>query len=100
MIVGVAIIAVGIAATTLPVVLGDTLSLAYSVAGWVVTGLGVGLAHPASAATAFSRSPEGKEGFVSSSLLLADLFTSAVAIGVGGAPIEFGCASGEGSRSG
>lgn len=87
---GMAVMAVGIVATTLPVILGGTPGLAYSVAGWVVTGLGIGLAHPTSAATAFARSPEGKEGFVSSSLLLADLFTPAVAIGVGGALVALG----------
>lgn len=97
---GVGVMAVGIAATTLPVIFGGAPGLAYSVAGWVVTGLGIGLAHPTSAATAFSRSPEGKEGFVSSSLLLADLFTPAVAIGVGGVLVALGRSTGWGLQAG
>jgi MFS family permease len=90
---GVSIMVVGTTAIALPIVLGDTPNLAYSLAWWLVTGLGIGLAHPTSAAVAFSRSPEGNEGFISSSVLLADLFTPAVAIGVGGVLVEFGRSS-------
>ena len=90
----------GITTIVLPVILGSTPNLLYSLAGWVVTGFGIGFAHPTSAAVAFSRSPEGKEGFVSSSILLADLFTPAVAIGVGGALVGFGRASAGGLQLG
>lgn len=90
---GVCIMVLGITVIVLPVILGGAPSLIYSLAGWVVTGLGIGLAHPTSAAVAFSRSPEGKEGFVSSSILLADLFTPAITIGIGSVLVEFGSAS-------
>ena len=68
--------------------------------GRVVTGLGIVPAHPRSAAAAFSRSPEGKEGFFASSPLLAYPFTPAVAMGIGGALVEFGRASEGGLRLG
>jgi MFS family permease len=97
---GVSIMVLGITTIVLPVILGGTPNLLYSLAGWVVTGFGIGFAHPTSAAVAFSRSPEGKEGFVSSSILLADLFTPAVAIGVGGALVGFGRASAGGLQLG
>jgi MFS family permease len=97
---GVSIMVAGIAAIALPLILGGTPHLMYSLAGWVVAGLGIGLAHPTSAAVAFSRSPEGREGFVSSSILLADLFTPAVAIGVGGVLVEFGRSSAGGLQFG
>ena len=97
---GVWIMVLGIMAIVFPVILGGAPNLIYSLAGWVVTGFGIGLAHPTSAAVAFSRSPEGKEGFVSSSILLADLFTPAIAIGVGGALVEFGSASTRGLQFG
>jgi MFS family permease len=97
---GVSIMVLGITTIVLPVILGSTPNLLYSLAGWVVTGFGIGFAHPTSAAIAFSRAPEGKEGFVSSSILLADLFTPAVAIGVGGALVGFGRASAGGLQLG
>jgi hypothetical protein len=97
---GVSIMVLGITTIVLPVILGSTPNLLFSLVGWVVTGFGIGFAHPASAAVAFSRSPEGKEGFVSSSILLADLFTPAVAIGVGGALVGFGRASAGGLQLG
>lgn len=97
---GVSAMVLGITMIVLPVILGDTPDLSYSLTGWLVTGFGIGLAHPTSAAVAFSRSPKGKEGFVSSSILLADLFTPAVAIGVGGALVGFGRASAGGLQFG
>jgi MFS family permease len=99
-ILGVSIMAIGIIAIALPLVLGGTPHLAYSLTGWIVTGLGIGLAHPTSAAVAFSRSPKGREGFVSSSILLADLFTPAVAIGIGGVLVEYGRTSAGGLQLG
>lgn len=97
---GVSIMVLGITTIVLPVILGGTPDLIYSLTGWVVTGFGIGLAHPTSAAVAFSRSPKGKEGSISSSILLADLFTPAIAIGVGGALVGFGGASGRGLQFG
>jgi len=60
---------------------------------WALAGLGIGLAHSVSGAIACALAPEGEEGAVSSSLLIADLFGPAVAIGVGGALVSFGSAT-------
>lgn len=69
------------------------LPLLPALALWVLAGLRMGLAHSVSGAMAFALAPEGEEGSVSSSLLLADLFGPAVSIGVGGALLSLGRSS-------
>ena len=56
-----------------------------TVVGWLLAGLGIGLAHSTSSVLAFALAPEGEEGSVASGLQLADQFTSALSTGVGGA---------------
>ena len=56
-----------------------------TVVGWLLAGLGIGLAHSTSSVLAFALAPEGEEGSVASALQLADQFTSAFSTGVGGA---------------
>jgi hypothetical protein len=53
----------------------------------------MGLAHPASLTIAFAHAPGGKEGAVSSSVLLSELYAPATAIGVGGVLVALGAAS-------
>ncbi|USG64357.1 MFS transporter [Brevibacillus ruminantium] len=53
----------------------------------IVMGFGIGLAHPTSGAIAFSHVQDGEGGKVSSTLTVADTFTPAVGIGIGGAMI-------------
>lgn len=56
----------------------------------LLAGMGMGLAHPSVGAFAFARAGGGEAGAVSAALLLADAFTPAVAIGLGGALIGAG----------
>ncbi|MBA2667829.1 MAG: MFS transporter [Trueperaceae bacterium] len=87
---GVAVIAVGLVAQMGALAAGPeraVLALVVAVMGWMVAGLGIGFAHASSSALAFVRAEdEGVPvGTVSSSLLLADNVSAAVATGVGGA---------------
>ena len=56
-----------------------------TVGGWMLAGLGIGLAHSSSSVLAFALAPSGEEGAVSASLQLADQFSAALSTGVGGA---------------
>lgn len=51
---------------------------------WSVAGLGIGLAYPTTVTVAFAHAPQGQDGLVSSSMMLADLFAFSVGVGVGG----------------
>jgi MFS family permease len=62
---------------------GPTLPLV--VAGWIVAGLGIGMAHSTASVLAFALAPAGDEGKVSAALQIADQFTAAFSTGVGGA---------------
>lgn len=55
-----------------------------------LAGIGMGLAHPSVGTFAFARAGVGEAGTVSAAILLADAFTPAVAIGLGGAIIGAG----------
>jgi MFS family permease len=60
----------------------------------LLAGLGMGLAHPSVGAFAFARAPGDAAGAVSAALQLADSFSPAVAIGLGGAILAVGEAVG------
>ncbi len=65
-------------------------ALALALSAHLLAGMGIGLAHPSVGAFAFARAREGEAGSISAALLLADSFTPAVAIGLGGALIAAG----------
>jgi hypothetical protein len=85
--------AIGITGVTLPIVVSGEPYLFLASAAWVVAGLGIGLSHPTISTMAFTHAPSGGEGAVSASLLLADLATPAVAIGIGGALVSLGASA-------
>lgn len=64
--------------------------LALALTAHLLAGMGIGFAHPTVGAFAFARAREGEAGAISAALLLADSFTPAVAIGLGGALIAAG----------
>ena len=65
-----------------------------TVGGWMLAGLGIGLAHSSSSVLAFALAPPGEEGAVSAALQLADQFTAALSTGVGGALFALALGSG------
>ena len=71
-----------------------------TVAGWLLAGLGIGLAHSTSSVLAFALAPEGEEGSVASALQLADQFTSALSTGIGGALLAAAIGRGGGEQFG
>jgi MFS family permease len=93
-VVGVSLMLFGIGLIFANVLLTLDILLPVATAGWMVSGLGIGLAHATCASIAFAYTPQGQEGFVASSTLLWDLFTPAVGIGIGGAIIAIGTANG------
>lgn len=95
-IVGSALIAAGISGLAVVVIVGGGPNLAAAIAGWIIASLGIGLANPANATIAFAHTPSGKEGTVSSSVLIAELLGPAVTIGVGGAIVALGAFYGGG----
>ncbi|NQX69908.1 MFS transporter [Paenibacillus alba] len=70
------------------------INIALSIIGQMITGIGIGLAHPTSGAVAFANAKEGESGQVSANLQFADSFTPGMVIGIGGAIIAVGQASG------
>lgn len=60
------------------------ISLLLAGIAWGLAGLGIGLAYPTTVTVAFAHTPEGENGHVSSSLMLADLFAFSVGVGLGG----------------
>ncbi|HEV2127743.1 MAG TPA: MFS transporter, partial [Thermomicrobiales bacterium] len=62
--------------------------------GWIIAGLGMGLAYPTTSLIALGHAGEGSEGHVSSSILLGDLFISSTSVGLGGVLLAFGLDSG------
>ncbi len=60
------------------------ISLWLAAVSWGIAGLGIGLAYPTTITVAFAHTPEGENGLVSSSLMLADLFAFSVGVGLGG----------------
>ncbi|MDP9352929.1 MAG: MFS transporter, partial [Chloroflexota bacterium] len=96
---GVVLLLVGISLMAMAVWVMD-LALVLAIIGHLLSGLGMGLAHPTSAAVTFARAPGGEEGSVSSSLLLAESLAVALGIGAGGALLAVSDASGWGAQTG
>jgi MFS family permease len=86
---GLAVLLAGIAATWAGVV-SDGLPDAVAIAGWMVSGLGIGIGYPSIGAIVLSEAPGGEEGSVSAALQLIETIGVAVFTGVGGALIALG----------
>lgn len=84
MFVGAGLLTLGIAAQ-LAALFVTSVPLVIVVAGWVVAGLGIGMAHATASVHAFALAPAGEEGRVSAALQISDQFLAAVSTGVGGA---------------
>lgn len=82
------------------VLLTPYLPLPLTITGWLIAGVGVGLAHSTISVLAFSLAPQGEEGSVSASLQLADQFTSALGTGLGGALLALAVSTGWGEKYG
>lgn len=67
----------------------SAMPLLISLSGWLLAGLGIGIAHATTSVLAFSLAPKGEEGQVSAGLQLADTFMAALATGLGGAVFAF-----------
>ncbi|MDF2716149.1 MAG: transporter [Paenibacillus sp.] len=93
---GVLLMIVGIAI----VIWIPTLNIAMAVAGQMITGIGIGLAHPTSGAVAFAGTGEGGSGEISANLQFADSFTPGIVIGIGGAIIAVNKAAGMSMEAG
>lgn len=91
---GVGCLLTGIGVIYGTVVITQDISIAVSIPGWMVAGLGMGLAYPSSSTIALSHAEKGSEGQVSSSILLGDLFASSTMVGLGGVLLAFGLSSG------
>ena len=99
MFVGAGLIALGIAAQIAALfVVGFPLLI--TVAGWVVAGLGIGIAHSTSSVLAIELIPAGEEGRVSAALQISDQFMAAVSTGVGGALLALATRMAWGQRFG
>ncbi|GKU77447.1 MFS transporter [Paenibacillus sp. L3-i20] len=86
--VGLSFMLIGVSgAIPLTFISDTTTALSIAIVSQVIVGFGIGLAHPTSAALAFSYSKAGEEGKVSADLAVADTFTPAISIGVAGALI-------------
>ena len=80
---GMVLLTLGICAQAIALFL-DAAPLVVVVGGWVLAGLGIGMAHATSSVLAFALAPEGEVGSVSAALQISDQFMAAVSTGVGG----------------
>jgi len=83
---GITIVMIGLAAMAL--VLSPSVPIAVAVAAWSVAGFGIGLAYAPLTLLMLKEAPEGREGWASASLTLADVLGTAIGIGVGGAAVD------------
>jgi len=91
--IGVSCMTLGIGSMFLTVLVAQDIWIANALPGWVLTGLGMGLAYPTSSTIALSHAEKGSEGKVSSSTLLGDLFASSTGIGLSGVLLAYGLTS-------
>jgi MFS family permease len=82
---GLMIIVLGIAGMALMLRAG--VPVAEGIAAWTVAGLGMGLANSPIMLLVLRQAPQGREGWASASVNLADVLGTATGIGVGGAAI-------------
>jgi MFS family permease len=81
--VGVALVAVGVAGTS--VVVAHDAPLAVVAIAFAVAGLGMGLSYSPTALVALSEAEPGRQGAASSAVLLSDTLGAALGAGIGGA---------------
>ncbi|WP_289141838.1 MFS transporter [uncultured Brevibacillus sp.] len=85
---GLSIMMIGVALSVPLAFIPNTLmSVTLAIISQITMGFGIGLAHPTSGAIAFSLAKPGEEGKVSAEISVADTFTPAIGIGLGGAII-------------
>ncbi|WP_312114232.1 MFS transporter [Brevibacillus reuszeri] len=85
---GLSIMMIGVALSAPLAFIPNTLmSVTLAIISQIIMGFGIGLAHPTSGAIAFSLAKPGEEGKVSAEISVADTFTPAIGIGLGGAII-------------
>ena len=89
---GLIVIVVGLAAMAL--VLVPAVPVYTGLAAWTLAGLGMGLAYAPISLLMLREAPEGREGWASASLTLADVLGTALGIGVGGAAVAAATAHG------
>ncbi|MBP1992141.1 MFS transporter [Paenibacillus eucommiae] len=75
-------------------------SIPLAVIGQMITGIGMGLAHPTSGAVAFTNAGDEGAGKVSANLQFADSFTPGIVIGISGAIVAISQAAGMSMEAG
>ena len=89
---GVVVLLTGLLAMAL--VLSPAVPVAVGMAAWTVAGFGIGLAYAPITLLMLREAPQGREGWASSSLNLADVLGTAIGIGLGGAAVAAATAHG------
>jgi MFS family permease len=82
--VGLLLIGAGIAGVAAAIVMPTALPIEVVVAAWAVSGLGMGLAYPATTLTALGMASSGQEGSAASSLQVAETIGTALGTGAAG----------------
>jgi MFS family permease len=93
---GAAVLLAGVALTAVGLVAVDGTPV-LAIVGWIVAGLGIGLAYPSVGAVTLALAPSGGEGSVSAALQLIEGIGVAVFTGAGGALLGAGLEHGWGS---
>jgi MFS family permease len=89
---GVVVILTGLGAMAL--VLFPAVPVVVGIAAWTVAGFGIGLAYAPTTLLMLRAAPQGREGWASASLSLADVLGTAIGIGLGGAAVAAATAHG------
>ena len=89
---GVVVILTGLGAMSL--VLSHAIPVEVGIAAWTVAGFGIGLAYAPTTLLMLRAAPQGREGWASASLSLADVLGTAIGIGLGGAAVATATAHG------
>jgi len=89
---GLIVVLVGIAAMALVLLPGVPVYV--GLAAWTVAGFGIGLAYAPISLLMLREAPDGREGWASASLNLADVLGTALGIGAGGAAVASATAHG------
>jgi hypothetical protein len=88
--VGVACMLVGVGWIFGMIAIRDDIWLVPASIGWLLAGTGIGLAFTTASTVSLSQSRAGDEGLVSSSMLLGDLVTASIGVGIGGVLLATG----------
>jgi MFS family permease len=83
-IIGSSLMLLGAGLITLTILLAQDIWWPIAAIGFMAMGLGIGYGYTTSTSIAFANAPRGQDGLVSSSMLLGDLFTNSIGVGVGG----------------